>query len=62
MNQISQYFGKNAKKRDLNDGSKTGDDDSKKPREVAQEVTLMKLIFLRKVLSQLTVGKFYLTV
>ena len=33
MNQISQYFGKNPKKRDLRDGSKTGDDDSKKPRE-----------------------------
>ena len=33
MNQISQYFGKNPKKRDLSDGSKTGDDDSKKPRE-----------------------------
>ena len=33
MNQISQYFGKNASKRDLSDGSKTGDDDSKKPRE-----------------------------
>ena len=28
--------------------------------KVAQEVTLMKLIFLRKVLSQLTAGKFYL--
>ena len=33
MNQILQYFGKNPKKRDLSDGSKTGDDDSKKPRE-----------------------------
>ena len=33
MNQILQYFGKNSKKRDLSDGSKTGDDDSKKPRE-----------------------------
>ena len=33
MNQISQYFGKNPKKRDLSDGSKTGDDNSKKPRE-----------------------------
>ena len=33
MNQISQYFGKNPKKRDLSEGSKTGDDDSKKPRE-----------------------------
>ena len=33
MNQISQYFGKNPKKRGLSDGSKTGDDDSKKPRE-----------------------------
>ena len=32
MNQISQHFGKNRKKRDLSDGSKTGDDDSKKPR------------------------------
>ena len=33
MNQILQYFGKNPKKRDLSDGSKTEDDDSKKPRE-----------------------------
>ena len=33
MNQILQYFEKNSKKRDLSDGSKTGDDDSKKPRE-----------------------------
>ena len=33
MNQISHYFGKNPKKRDLSDGSKTSDDDSKKPRE-----------------------------
>ena len=33
MNQISQFFGKNPKKRDLSDGSKTGDDDSEKPRE-----------------------------
>ena len=32
MNQISQYFGKNPKKRHLIDGSKTGDDDSTKPR------------------------------
>ena len=33
MNQISQYFGKNPKKRDLSDSLKTVDDDSKKPRE-----------------------------
>ena len=33
MNQISQYFRKNLKKSDLSDDSKTGDDDSKKPRE-----------------------------
>ena len=33
MNQILQYFGKNPKKRDLSEDSKTGDDDSKKPRE-----------------------------
>ena len=33
MNQISQHFGKNPKKWDLSDGSKTGDDDSKKPRK-----------------------------
>ena len=33
MNQISQYFGKNFKKRDLSDGSKIGDYHSKKPRE-----------------------------
>ena len=37
MNQISHYFGKNPKKRDLSDGSKTGDDDSKKPREGSSE-------------------------
>ena len=33
MNQISQYFRKNPKKRNFSDDSKTGDDDSKKPRE-----------------------------
>ena len=33
MNQISQYFWKNPKKRHFSDDSKTGDDDSKKPRE-----------------------------
>ena len=33
MNQLLQYFSKNLKKRDLSDGSKTGDDDFKKPRE-----------------------------
>ena len=33
MNQILQYFGKNPKERDLSDSSKTGDNDSKKPRE-----------------------------
>ena len=33
MSQISPYFEKNPKKRHLSDGSKTGDDDSKKPRE-----------------------------
>ena len=33
MNQRSQYFGKNPKKSDLSYGSKTGDNDSKKPRE-----------------------------
>ena len=33
MKQILQYFGKNPKKRDLSDGSKTGDNDSKKPQE-----------------------------
>ena len=32
-NQISQNFGRNPQKRDLRDGLKTGDDDSKKPRE-----------------------------
>ena len=32
MNQISQCFGRNPKKSNLSDGSKTGDDDSKKPR------------------------------
>ena len=34
----------------------------RKPEKLAQEVTLMKLIFLRKALSQLIVGKFYETV
>ena len=33
MSQISQYFGKNPKKTDLSDDSKTDDDDSKKPRD-----------------------------
>ena len=33
MNQLLQYFSKNLKKRDFSDGSKTGDDDFKKPRE-----------------------------
>ena len=33
MNQISQYCGKNPKKRDLSDRSKTGGGDSKKARE-----------------------------
>ena len=61
INQITQYVGKNPKKRDLSDGSKTGDDDFKKPREGSSEVTLMKLIFLRKVLNQLTAGEFYVT-
>ena len=51
MNKISQYFGKNLKKKDLSDGSKTGDDIPRNHVKVAQEVTLMKLIFLRKVLS-----------
>ena len=37
MNQISQYFGKNPKKRDLSDSLKTVDDDSKKPRESSSE-------------------------
>ena len=32
MNQISQYSGKNPMKRDLSDGSKICDNDSKKPR------------------------------
>ena len=33
MNQILHFFGKNLKKRDLSDPSKTSDDNSKKPRE-----------------------------
>ena len=37
MSQISQYFGKNPKKRSLSDGSKTGDDESKKPQEGSSE-------------------------
>ena len=37
MNQISQYFEKNPKKRDSSDGSKKGDDDSRKPREGSSE-------------------------
>ena len=49
MNQISQYFVKNPKKRNLNE-------------KVVHEVTLMKLIFLREALSQLTFGNLYLTV
>ena len=62
MNQILQYFGKNPKKRDLSDGSKTGDDDSKKPREGSSGSFADEVDILRKVLNQLTVGKFYLTV
>ena len=49
MNQISQYFVKNPKKRNLNE-------------KVVDEVTLMKLVFLREVLSQLTIGNLCLTV
>ena len=33
MNQLSQCFGKNPKKRDLSDGSKTSDQENKKARE-----------------------------
>ena len=62
MNQISQYFGKNPKKRDLSDGSKTGDDDSKKPREGSSESYTDEADIFEKVLSQLTAEKFYLTV
>ena len=59
MNRISQYFGKNPKKRDLSDGSKTGDNDSKKPQEGSSgSYTDEADIF--EVLSQLTVS-FYLT-
>ena len=62
MNQILQYFRKNPKKRDLNDGSKQVTIIPRNHEKVAQEVKLLKLIFLRKVLSQLTVGKIYLTI
>ena len=62
MNQILQYFGKNPKKRDLSDGSKTGDDDSKKPREGSSESYTDEADIFEKVLSQLTAEKFYLTV
>ena len=62
MNQISQYSRKNPKKSGLSDGSKTGDDDSKKPREDSSGSYTDEADILRKVLSQLTVGKFYLTV
>ena len=62
MNQISQYFGKNPKKIDLSDGSKQVAMISRNHEKVAQEVTLMKQIFLRRVLSHLTVRKFCLTV
>ena len=60
MNQISQYFGKNPKKRDLSEGSKTGDDDSKKPREGSSGSYTEEADLFRKVLSQLTVEKFCL--
>ena len=61
MNQMSQYFEKNPKKRDLSNGSKIGDDDFKKAREGSSgSYTDEADIF--EVLSQLTAGKFYLTV
>ena len=62
MNQLSQYFGKNPKKRDLSDGSKTSDQENKKPREDSSGSYTDEANFLRKVLSQLTVEKFCLTV
>ena len=62
MNQISQYFEKNPKKRDLSDGSKIGDDDFKKAREGSSGSHTDEADIFEKVLSQLTAGKFYLTV
>ena len=59
---IAVFWKESKIKRDLSDGSKTGKMIPRNHEKVAQEVTLMKLIFLRKVLSQLAVGKFYLTV
>ena len=49
MNQISQYFVKNPKKEMLNE-------------KVVHEVTLMKVVFLREVLSHLTIGNLCLTI
>ena len=61
MNQISQYFGKNSKKNALIDTQKQVTVIPRNHKKVAQEVRLRKLMFLRKVLSQLTVEKSYLT-
>ena len=61
MNQISQYFGKNSKKKALIDTQKQVTVIPRNHKKVAQEVRLRKLMFLRKVLSQLTVEKSYLT-
>ena len=62
MNQISQCFGKNPKKRDLSETQKQVTMIPRNHKKVVQEVILKKLTFLRKELSQLTVEKFYLTV
>ena len=62
MNQISQYFEKNPKKRDLSDGSKIGGDDFKKAREGSSGSYTDEADIFEKKLSQLTAGKFYLTV
>ena len=58
MNQISQYLGKNTKKRDLSDDSKTSDD-SKKPREGSSGSYTEEADVFED--GRLTVEKFYLT-
>ena len=61
VTELSQYFGKSPKKRDLSDSLKTGDNDSKKPREGSSGIYTDEADILEGDVSQLTVGKFYLT-
>ena len=61
MNQILQYFGKNPKKRGLSDGSKTGDDDCKKPREGSSGSYTEESDVFEEGVELLTVEKFCLT-